>query len=312
ENYAQTALDLGRRMRERHHQTYRALSILGRIAMSRGDYQQAAAYVREEVSMRTQQFGGDHPSTITARGNLATVLGRSGLLDEAESELRIVHAKQVEFRGADNPVTLSVLYNLASTLRKQEDYQEAAAMFHDVFAGRAEHFGLAHPQTLQALRYHILCLRSLGQQEQAFQTLHAYMQEVEEAGGVSPAGSPLAPDLALLAARTERHELALSLSTAVAGDRELPAEAKEMVLFIPGESLVAMGQFAEAEEVYLDLNRELRSREPSDPRQTERLRMRMVDLYRVWYEQSNEPRHLERAEQWENRVLEPSSPAEAP
>ncbi|MFG0292536.1 MAG: tetratricopeptide repeat protein, partial [Phycisphaerales bacterium JB050] len=67
ENYAQTALDLGRRMRERHHQTYRALSMLGRIAMARGDKQQAAAYLREEVSIRTQQFGRDHPSPHTAR-----------------------------------------------------------------------------------------------------------------------------------------------------------------------------------------------------------------------------------------------------
>jgi serine/threonine protein kinase len=301
ETYAQEALDTGRRMRERHHQTYRALSMLGRIAMARRNFEGAADFVREEIALRTDQFGADHPSTVTARGNLAIVLLRSGKLEEAESELRAVYADHVANRGADNPVTLAVLNNLAGALREQGEFEEAAQHFRTVYEGRVKYFGIGHAQSRQAMRYLVTCLRQQADSEAAFDALIAHTEAIAQATGVPAVRSAFAPDLAVLASQVGEFELALSLTQDLRAQPDLPASARATLRFVAGDALEGLGRYDEAEAEFLRVYDELTTTSNVPRRDIARAARRLGLFYEARHEQTGESSHAAEAERWRAR-----------
>lgn len=304
ETFAQEALNAGRRMRERHHQTYRALSMLGRIAMARRNYEAAASFVREEITLRTAQFGADHPSTVTARGNLAIVLLRSGKLEEAEAELRVVHGQHVEDRGADNPVTLAVLNNLAGALREQGKFEEAARHFRTVYEGRVKYFGIDHAQSRQAMRYLVTCLRRQARSEDAFDAIVAHTDEVTAQTGEPLVESEFAPDLAVLASQVGQYDLALSLTREFRERPDLHPGARAMLRFIAGDALEGLGRYDEAEAEFLRVYGELAESPDAEIRDIARAARRLALFYEDRHEQTGNTRYASEAERWRSRTAD--------
>ena len=58
-------------------------------------------------------LGADYPNILISMGNLAMVLGKRGLQEEAEKlELEVLEACKTNL-GVDHPNTLTAMYNLA-------------------------------------------------------------------------------------------------------------------------------------------------------------------------------------------------------
>src|SRR5690606_41289169 len=66
-------------------------------------------------------------------------------------------------------------------------------------------------------------------------------------------------------------------------------------------ALLALGRYEEAESLYLRANSQLRQTEKPNPVHAKQIFERLASLYRTWYESSDNPEHLARAEHWQDR-----------
>lgn len=311
--YADAAYELSLGLADNHRHIQQSLNVRGRLAMASGDFESAEAIVREEIERHISQYGPTHPRVSTAQGNLALIIFRSGKVDEAEQLLREAYDAQIVARGESHPMTLSLLNNLGGVVRAQGKLDEAKRYWTRVYEGRKSELGPNHPHTLQTLQQ----LISLAQQEN--DPLHRYnllcelvnSQALKE--GVEPAQTPSAVQLAIAAQLAGEHDHALDLAVQF---RELnvPFTVPEVnaTRFMEGDALLALSRFEEAEEAYLMLDRRLRDDSRTTPVQTMQLHERISRLYRAWFESSDDPDHLARAEHWEQRSADTEPAAQQP
>ncbi|MEV0088214.1 tetratricopeptide repeat protein [Saccharopolyspora sp. NPDC050642] len=71
----------------------------------RGELEEAERELRAVLKIRRRVLGDDHPDTLAARANLASVLNKRGELEEAERELRAVLKIRRRVLGDDHPDT---------------------------------------------------------------------------------------------------------------------------------------------------------------------------------------------------------------
>ncbi|WP_435647959.1 tetratricopeptide repeat protein [Kitasatospora purpeofusca] len=95
-------------------------------------------------------LGGEHPSTLVARGNLAHSYWRVGRTDEAIGIEEQVAADCERVLGDDHPNTLMARGNLAVSYREVERTDEAIGIEEQVLADRERVLGDDHPNTLMA------------------------------------------------------------------------------------------------------------------------------------------------------------------
>lgn len=70
---------------------------------------------RGVVEKRTEMFGPDHPSTLAAKGNLASTLKSTGYVEEAQGLEEAVLEARKRVLGPKHPDTLTAMANLADT-----------------------------------------------------------------------------------------------------------------------------------------------------------------------------------------------------
>jgi hypothetical protein len=66
--------DLGRYLNREHEARLRAITGLRDLLVNEGDYEQARAIQMELLECQRLRFGPDHPETVAARDELATIL----------------------------------------------------------------------------------------------------------------------------------------------------------------------------------------------------------------------------------------------
>ena len=117
---------------------------------ARGQYAEAALLSQEDLSIRRDILGEDHPETATTYNNLAATLLAQGKYGEAEAMFRRTLAIRLKALGEDHPDTAQSYNNLAATLRDQGKYAEAEAMFRRALAIWLKALGEDHPDTAQS------------------------------------------------------------------------------------------------------------------------------------------------------------------
>ena len=65
--------DLGRYLGREHEARLRAIAGLRDLLLNEGDYEQARAIQMELLECQNRRLGPDHPETVAARDNLATI-----------------------------------------------------------------------------------------------------------------------------------------------------------------------------------------------------------------------------------------------
>lgn len=96
-------------------------------------------------------LASDHPSLLTARGNLARVYEMSDRFAEAEALYREVIDLRTESVGYDDFDTLIARNNLGTCLARAGRFRESEAEHRTVLAARRSLLGDDHPHTLSSL-----------------------------------------------------------------------------------------------------------------------------------------------------------------
>ncbi|MFG2037385.1 tetratricopeptide repeat protein [Dactylosporangium sp. NPDC048998] len=114
----------------------------------RGQLQEAEEAYREIVDARAHALGWDHPDTLTARDQHATVLRDLDRLAEALVECDEALTARVHILGEDHPDTLTSRSHLATIYHQLGDLNRAEAEHQRVLESRTHVLGTNHQETL--------------------------------------------------------------------------------------------------------------------------------------------------------------------
>ncbi|MFD8047688.1 tetratricopeptide repeat protein, partial [Streptomyces chartreusis] len=106
-----------------------AAGLAARHLQSRGLYQPARAEFEAILAVRRQALGDTHPDTLTARHELAVVLGEQGEWARARAEFEAILAVRRQALGDTHPDTLTARHELAVVLGEQGEWARARAEF---------------------------------------------------------------------------------------------------------------------------------------------------------------------------------------
>ncbi|GAA3275986.1 tetratricopeptide repeat protein [Dactylosporangium vinaceum] len=114
----------------------------------RGQLQEAEEAYREIVDARAHALGWDHPDTLTARDQHATVLRDLDRLAEALVECDEALTARVRILGEDHPDTLTSRSHLATIYHQLGDLTKAENEHQRVLESRTRVLGANHQETL--------------------------------------------------------------------------------------------------------------------------------------------------------------------
>ncbi|WP_238010201.1 tetratricopeptide repeat protein [Dactylosporangium sp. AC04546] len=114
----------------------------------RGQLQEAEEAYREIVDTRAHALGWDHPDTLTARDQHATVLRDLDRLAEALVECDEVLTARMRILGEDHPDTLTSRSHLATIYHQLGDLTRSESEHQRVLEARTRVLGANHQETL--------------------------------------------------------------------------------------------------------------------------------------------------------------------
>ncbi|WP_234008813.1 FxSxx-COOH system tetratricopeptide repeat protein [Streptomyces sp. Mg1] len=125
--------------------------VLYRLGHSLGGSGQVAAAIdhfQHLADIADSHLGPDHPDTLSARGNLATMRGEAGDPAGAATAFADLLKSMVRVLGEDHPHTFTTRNNLATMQGEAGDTAGAVTAFTDLLADRTRVLGKDHPDTL--------------------------------------------------------------------------------------------------------------------------------------------------------------------
>jgi tetratricopeptide (TPR) repeat protein len=174
--------------------------------------------------MRRRALGPEHPDTLKALANLASLRLEQGRDLEAEELLGAALDGLTRAVGADDPRTLGVLSNLAVIRARRSDDaegdEEALALHRRVLEGTRRALGPEHENTLGALLNLADLLADMGRVDEAEAPLREAVETWARVHGPLHPGALLARmNLGMLESRRGNHAEAEALVRGVVDDR---------------------------------------------------------------------------------------------
>jgi tetratricopeptide (TPR) repeat protein len=105
-----------------------ALSNLGVLHATVGDFQKSERRLRRAVELFESSPGLEHPKSVRAQSNLGQVLFRNGRRDEGLAWLARAYERGMKWFGAENIVTAQLCLDYAEALRRTGRKDEAKAL----------------------------------------------------------------------------------------------------------------------------------------------------------------------------------------
>jgi tetratricopeptide (TPR) repeat protein len=152
---------LPREVQDRYVKARQAVARASQL-YARGHYAEAALLFQEDLSIRRDILGEDHPHTAASYNNLAETLRAQGKYGEAEAMHRRALAIRLKALGEGHPHTATSYNNLAATLSAQGKSAEAEAMHRRAPAIRLKALGEGHPHTATSYTNLAMTLRAQG------------------------------------------------------------------------------------------------------------------------------------------------------
>ncbi|KAH8834422.1 hypothetical protein DL96DRAFT_1757093 [Flagelloscypha sp. PMI_526] len=154
---AQTGLDVH----------FTLLHCLGITYYRGGMFREAAAVYEQVKSKMQEEFGPEHPDTLTSMSNLACAYSDLGQYKDALKLEEQVLALRTRVLGVEHPVTLISMSNLASTYSDLGQHKDALKLEEQVLALETRILGEEHPDTLTSMSNLALTYSCLGQYNDA-------------------------------------------------------------------------------------------------------------------------------------------------
>jgi tetratricopeptide (TPR) repeat protein len=132
-----------------------------------GRSREAEELLVQVLEIRKRALGDEHPETLMAMDNLATVLGCQGKYEAAEAMSRQTLLLEETVLGREHPSTLTAMSNLALVLDSRGNYEAAEVMNRQTLLLSETVFGHEHPSTLRTMSNLALVLGRQGNYEAA-------------------------------------------------------------------------------------------------------------------------------------------------
>ena len=162
-------------------------SWVARVDYMRGLYGPARRLGQEVLEAKERLLGGEHPSTLTAKGNLAATMQALGELDGARGLQEEVLEAEKRLLGDDDLSTLASQSNLAQTLRELGELDGARRLQEDVLEREERLLGGDHPETLASKGNLAQTLWALGDLDRARRLQEEALEALERLlGGDHP------------------------------------------------------------------------------------------------------------------------------
>ncbi|WP_322750965.1 MULTISPECIES: tetratricopeptide repeat protein, partial [unclassified Frankia] len=133
-----------------HPDGHRLLYQAGTSLLNAGLHTPAVTYWHHLADQATRLLGDEHPSTLTARANLAVSYRRAGRTADAITIGERVAADFARLLGEEHPDTLTARANLANSYLRAGRTADAITIGERVAADRERLLGEEHPDTLTA------------------------------------------------------------------------------------------------------------------------------------------------------------------
>jgi tetratricopeptide (TPR) repeat protein len=151
--------------------------VIGKTYWNLGKYGEAEPYLQRALDLRREHLGLEHPHTLLAMTELASLLDHRGKYPEAERLNRQALEIWERVSGPEHPETLTVRCNLGVVRKHLGDWEEAERLYRQVLEAGRRTQGLEHSATLLALTN----LSELLRGQQKFAEAELYSRQALEA-----------------------------------------------------------------------------------------------------------------------------------
>ncbi len=158
------------------------LSDLGRV-------DEAVAAGETLIAEMSAELGGDHPSTLIAKGDFATLLGLAGMLEQAAAIEQEVLAARLELLGERHPETIRAMQNLALRNRRLGNLAASEVLYRDAMRLSGEVLPPNDPQRMTIEVNFGVLLQSSRRSDEALAVLEGVYPRIVETHGE---GHPMA------------------------------------------------------------------------------------------------------------------------
>ncbi len=273
------------------------------------EYAEAEALNRRALDMRRRLFGENDRDFAASLNNLATVLMEQGRYAEAEPLLRQALTLMKNLHGEKDQNTARGMTSLASCLIVLGQFEEAGQLLHRSLVLKQSVYGDNHPAVAVTLQH----LANLHYEMADYETAENYARQVLQIREQSDPNHPnTAETLALLGAiqfrRDDPENAEIQLRKALGiQEKRLPPEHWRTARTRSwlGATLVALGEYEDAEPILLQAYETLTAKRPLGDRCRRETIQALIDLYDSW----DDP---EKAQSWRILVDESPEPAGDP
>lgn len=115
------------------------------------DYNKALKWATALYNKYCEEYGAEHPDTLTSLSNLASSYGNVGNYRKKLELCEKVYALRIKILGEEHSDTLISLNNLAHSYYTLDNYEKSLELHKKAYILRSRIFGEEHPDTLQSL-----------------------------------------------------------------------------------------------------------------------------------------------------------------
>ncbi|MBR3767766.1 MAG: tetratricopeptide repeat protein [Clostridia bacterium] len=149
-------------MRKLHNMYYEGIGV-------KINYRKAVKWCEHLADYYKQQYGKEHPDTLTYLNNLAVIYGKLGDYRKAFVLTEKVYALRCKKLGKNHPDTLTSQSNMASIYGELGDLQKELRLNEKVYTLRCKFPGEEHPDTLTTLNNLASTYGDLGDYQKALE-----------------------------------------------------------------------------------------------------------------------------------------------
>lgn len=195
-------------------------SVLGAHALWQSGNAPAAEKLAAAAVAASDRLGRDHPTTLTARSELALIVAESRY-GEAEKMFRDLLIDQQRVLGPAHPDTFVSQRVLARLAGLQGRHREAESLYRQLIADRTQILGKDHPETLHARHGLGWTIARQGREEDAESLFRQLLSDrLRVFGNNDPACLETRRSIAAMVSRQHRHQEAEQLYRELIPDQQ--------------------------------------------------------------------------------------------
>jgi tetratricopeptide (TPR) repeat protein len=152
------------------------LTLIGLNESKLGDLTRARRILQEALDLAQKILGPEHPGTLSAKSNLATILEAQGELLQAQESYEEVLEAEIRVLSPMHPSKLVTKGNLARLLKVQGELLQAREIYEEILEAEVRVRGSEHSETLTTKTNLAGVLKAQGELSQAREIYEAVLE----------------------------------------------------------------------------------------------------------------------------------------